>query len=355
MVGQFTAALTANEVFLFGLGLPSAAVTIPTDGAWIQITSAGVVAFAAFSGVTVDTGAMIPLSSLEVGTTYKFAIVIAEEELEIWMDDVLLAHLTFPATNGQPFQSTALPCFMQRYNTGAVSNTATIRVSDVTVSRQDVYTGKPYAHQMAGMGLNALQPLNGSPIGYSTQQGVGTITSGSTVQLPTSAAGSNSVANAPAGFGGWGAINAAAGAATDFIATSHIVPAGTINITGRNLHVTGVRISTINTGAAVATTPTTLLWSLAFGHNSVTMNTAESGSFTTATAHAPRRVQLGFQSAAVGTAIGGMYSPDITYNFATPIVVRPGEYIASIVKICVGTATASQTFTYNVLLEGYYE
>jgi len=40
-VGQFTAALTAGEVWRMGLGLPSAATTPATDGVWIEITSAG--------------------------------------------------------------------------------------------------------------------------------------------------------------------------------------------------------------------------------------------------------------------------------------------------------------------------
>jgi hypothetical protein len=172
--------------------------------------------------------------------------------------------------------------------------------------------------------------------------------------LPTSVAGSNTAANS-VGLGGVGAINAAAAAATDFICTSYQNPAPTINITGRNLIIRGVRISTINTGAAVATTPTTIQWSLAFGHNSVTMNTTESGSFATATAHAPRRVALGFQSAAIAAAIGALYAPDIYMSFDSPIVVRPGEFIATLMKIVVGTATASQTITYCVTFDGNFE
>jgi hypothetical protein len=156
-------------------------------------------------------------------------------------------------------------------------------------------------------------------------------------------------------LGGWGAINAAAGAATDFIGTSYQNPAGTINITGRNLLIRGVKITAINTGAAVATTPTTLLWTLAFGHTAVSLATTETASFATATTHAPRRVQLGFMSAEVATPIGGLYSGDVSFNFDSPIVVRPGEFLATMMKIVVGTATASQTITYNVVFDGSFE
>jgi len=100
---------------------------------------------------------------------------------------------------------------------------------------------------------------------------------------------------------------------------------------------------------------TTLQWTLAYGHTAVSLQTTESASFATATTHAPRRVCLGFQSAAVGTPIGGMYGPDIYMPFDSPIVVRPGEYVATMVKIVVGTATASQTFTYCVTFDGNFE
>ncbi|NCX32035.1 MAG: hypothetical protein EBX18_05930, partial [Actinobacteria bacterium] len=73
-------------------------------------------------------------------------------------------------------------------------------------------------------------------------------------------------------------------AAGDMIFTSFQNPTPTINLTGRNLILTGVRITCINTGAAVATTPTTLIWQLAYGHTAVSMATAETASFVNNTA-----------------------------------------------------------------------
>lgn len=351
-MGQFTAALVTGEVFAVGLGVPGSATALPTDGVYMQLTSAGLIGVLVYNGTTTQTGTLAALNTFTVGELYKIAMVIGEEEVEFWKDDVLLGEIVIPVANGQPFIQGALPLFIHKYNTGAVSNTNTMRLSDVTISLLDLHTSKPWAAQMAGQGQSIYVGQNGGTMG--TAQAVGTITTGSTPNLPTSAAGSNTAANVT-GIGGWGAINAAAGAATDFIATSFQNPAGTINITGRNLFIHGVRISTINTGAAVATTPTTLLWSIIFGHNTVTMNTAESASFATATAHAPRRIQLGFQSAPVGAAIGTPYTSDIFMPFTAPIVVRPGEFIGTLMKIVVGTATASQTITYNVTFDGFYE
>lgn len=355
--GQFTAALSSGEVWLAGFGLPSAATTRPTDGVWFKLTSAGLVGVIAYSGVETETGVLYAFGSLSVGELDKYIIVVGETEVEWWKqigdDDILLDHQSIPSANGQPFIAGSQPAFMMKYNTGAVSNTNTMRVSDLTVTLMDVTANKPYHVQAATAGSMAYVGQNGQTQG--TTQNVGTITTGSTPQAPTAAAGSNTTPQIQ-GLGGWAALNAAAGAATDFIACSYTNPASTINITGRNLIVTGVAISTINTGAAVATTPTTLLWSLVFGHLVDSMNTTETASFATGTTHVPRRVQLGFQSAAVGTAIGGLYSNDIVRDFSNgPIVVRPGERLAFIVKIVVGTATASQTFTYNIMPVGYFE
>lgn len=356
--GQFTAALVTDEVWLAGFGLPTAATTPPTDGCWFQLTSAGLIGVTYYSGVLTPTSTLLTIGDYTLGTIYKHIIVVNTDEVQFWRNDgtngdVLLGTLPVPAGTGVAYQNQALPIFMMKYNTGAVSSTNTMRVYGVTVTTMDVLNSKPYGHQMAGMGKSAYVGQNGQTMG--TTQAVGTVTSGSTPISPTSAAGSNTTANVT-GLGGTGAINAAAGAATDFIATSFTNPASTINIPGKNLYITGVAISVINTGAAVATTPTTLLWSIGYGQTAVSLATTETASFATATTHAPRRIQLGYTSAVVGAAIGAPYDKELIRRFdGGPIVVRPGESIATIMKIVVGTATASQTITFNVTFDGYWE
>lgn len=355
--GQFTAALVTDEVWLAGFGIPSAAVTPPTDGAWFMLTSAGLQGITYYSGVLTSSGVLLTLGDYTPGEIYKHVIVISDTEVQFWRNDgtqdILLGTVLTPAASGKAYQSRALPFFMQKYNTGAVSSTNTMRVSSVTVTALDVMNSKPFGHQMAAAGKSAYVGQNGQTMG--TTQFIGTITTGSSPQAPTAAAGSNTTANVT-GLGGCGAINAAAGAATDFIATSYTNPASTINIPGKNLYITGIAISVINSGAAVATTPTTLLWTLAFGQTAVSLQTAETGSFATATTHAPRRIQLGYTSAPIGAAIGTPYDKELIRRFdGGPIVVRPGESIATVMKITVGTATASQTITFNVTFDGYWE
>ncbi|MCA3043810.1 MAG: hypothetical protein ING51_12430 [Rhodocyclaceae bacterium] len=347
--GQFTAALVTNENWLMGLGLPTAATTEPTDGAWVRLTTAGLIGEIRFSGSTTQSGVLRTLGQLTVGNLDKLAMVVGERNIEYWLDDVLLDTLDIPAGNGQPFQTTALPAFMMKYNTGAVSNTNTMRVSDLTVCILDVATSMPLAHQMAMGGKMAYQGQNGGTMGTTAL-----LPNATAATVVTGAALSQTVPIA-VGLGGQAGIVAAV-PGVDGLVTSFQVPTGGINQTPRNLVITGIRIDAVNIGAAVATTASILQWSLAYGATGATVPTlaqAESASFATGTTKAWRRIPLGVQSWVVGAAIGAS-AEQITMPFASPVVVRPGEWVASVAKFIVGTATASQVEWATVTFDAHY-
>ncbi len=360
-LGQFGAALVTNEEFVFGLGVPVSAVAVPLDGIWVRLSSNGVTGVIRYNGGAVSEktfGAGYPLSNLTVGELDKFTIVVGERQVEYWINDVLLGVQDIPVANGQPFIAASQPAFMMKYNTGNVSNTNTIRVSDVTISLMDIASNKPWAHQLAGMNQNGLYLQNGhipASTALLSTQAIGTITTGSSPQTPNTAAAGSNTAAPVTGLGGWGTTNMVAAAATDFLMMSYQNPVPSNIVSGKNLYICGVYIDCINTGAAVATTPTTNLITLGVGGTAASLQTVETGSFITGTTHAPRRMQLGIVSAAVGTAIGAPYSPAINRQFTVPLVVRPGEFVVLFFKTLVGTATASQTWTYNVVFDSYWE
>jgi hypothetical protein len=89
-------------------------------------------------------------------------------------------------------------------------------------------------------------------------------------------------------------------------------------------------------GAAVTTTPTLLQWGIAYDGTAASLTTVD-----TAATKAPRRVPLGCQSLPVGLAVGGNV-PDLCVDFRQPLSVNAGNYLHVILKIPVGTATASQ-------------
>jgi hypothetical protein len=352
--GQFTAALSSGEIWLMGLGLPTAAITRPTDGAWFRISTAGVEGVIAFNGAetTATFETPLPLAALTLAQMYKFLMVVGEREVEYWWDDKFLGHLDIPPANGVPWLSASAPVFLQKYNTGAVSNTNTMRISRCGVSLMDIAANKPWSHQRATMGLMAYQGQNGGTMGTTAL-----LPNATAATVVTGGALSQTVAIAT-GLGGQAGIVAAV-PGIDGLVTAFQNPIPTINLTGQNLIITGVRIDAVNIGAAVATTATVLQWSLAFGATIPagtipSLAQVESASFTTATAKAWRRVPLGLHSWAAGAAIG-VPAEAIRETFDSPIVVHPGQWVAAVAKFIVGTATASQVIWAVVKFDAYYE
>jgi hypothetical protein len=350
--GQFNAPLVAGEVWLAGLGAPVSAIARPTDGAWLKLTTAGLIGVLSFGGVETETGVLIPFGDIAVGGNAKYLIVAGERFVQFWVDDILVGSIDTPSGNGSPWQGASAPVFMMKYCTSVVSNTNTMRVSRVGVSITDVSFQKTAADVAAAQGKHSSVGQNGHTMG-STAANFGAVI------LPTTVAiANNSVGAAFVGLGGLFLTTTQAtniSATGDNIAQSYQNPSPTINITGRNLIITGMSIYAMNTGAAVATTPTSLIWGLAYGHSAASLATTETGSFVTATTRAPRRIPLGMMTVPVGAAIGACYDTEIVRQFVAPVVVHPGEFFATTVRFRIGTATASQELCYTIGFEGYWE
>ena len=348
--GQFNSALVTDEVWLMGFGVPQSAVLRPLDGVWAKLTSAGLEGIICFNNTEVSTGIIASFSAFVLGDVNKLCMVVGERSIEYWLDDALLAEQDIPVANGQPFLGKTQAAFMMKYCSGNVSNTNTMRVMDLTVTQYDIDLLKPGPHLAAIAGNHCTVGQNGHTQGTN----VGTFAQGA---VPTTAACSNT-AGVLSGLGGYGVATAQATNTTtthDNIFSSFQNPVPSINITGRNLVITGIRISAMNTGAVVASTITSLIWGLFWGSTSASLATGETGSFATATTHAPRRLPLGCMYVPVAAVIGQPYDRDISQSFQTPIVVRPGEWVGTTVHFRVGTATTSQEVTALVMFEGYWD
>jgi hypothetical protein len=166
----------------------------------------------------------------------------------------------------------------------------------------------------------------------------------------SSAPASATLANATAGYatlGGKYQFVAVAGAATDYALFGFQVPLSFRFV------VTGIDISTCNTGAAVATTAHLFEWGLGAQSTAVSLGTTDSTGATPTTG--PRRIALGFQTLPVGAAIG-QCAPDLVRDFSrSPIVVDSNRYLHIILQMPVATATASQVIRGTVTVRGYFE
>jgi len=343
-MGQFTAALVTNEVWLAGFGLPTAATTPPTDGVWVQVTSAGAVGVANYNGSTVQTGVMLPLASLTVGELAHWIIICGEDEVQFWYEQELVGSLLIPGANGQPFQTTSLPFFMMKYNTGNVSNTNTMRVSGVSVSLQDMQTSKPWAHQMALAGQSGYIGQDGQA------QGKTAIWANNTA--PTAVAVTNTTA-AFVGLGGIAAVLPTLTANNDGIIFSYQNPASTVNIPGRNLVISGVKVQSV-VSVILAGGPVIYAYALAFGHTNVSLATTESGSFATGTTHAPRILPIGIEAFPATAAVGTEGAGTGILTLTAPVVVRPGEFVQIIARN-IGTVTTTGAITFVGMFDSYWE
>jgi len=326
---SFSAASVPTNVAIdYGLMLPAAATPfVPLDGVYFRASSAGWTGVINHNGTETSVG---PFTFTPVANrVYGFIITVHERQVDFWVDNQLLGSITVPTGQGQVYMSEALPWGIRQAHVGAAGGIFQAVVKNYSVSIGGLQISDTLG-EMSNRAVGCYEGLSGGTMG--------SLASYANSTNPTAAALSNTAALVT-GLGGQYAFNAAVAAATDGIVTSFQVPALTVATRNRRLKINGIRIDAVNNGAAVATTATTLQWSLAFGHTAVSLATTEA-----ATTKAPRRIALGLQTWAVGAAIGaGPQNGVIDVNFDSPIYVNPGEFVAVVAKFLIGTATASQT------------
>lgn len=321
----------ANSVAELGFGLPSGIAAI-ANGAYWQFTTGGAVQpVVSINGLDI-TGTNVA-SSL-VGTNYyTFDIIADDDSVKFTIQDsntgIVLSEqeLTVPLGQSRLWAVTHLPVFCRLFN-GAIApvSAPVLLVTDIYVSILDANWNKPWSHTLASMGKSALY----SPTTLAQVQ-----------QFVNSAApASATLSNTAAGYttlGGLFQFVAVAGAVTDYLLFGFAVPAP------YQLVITGLVIDAWNTGAAVATTPTLLTWGLGTNGTAANLTT---GNFV--------RTPVGAQSLPIGTVVGASVQ-QISRQFQTPVVCEAGRFFAVILRMPVGTATASQVIAGSVGIDGYFE
>jgi hypothetical protein len=336
---------TANKVVEYGSFLATDAKTNGLlDGFAFRWNAAG-----EFRGVMSINGTEYTTAALTHPTdnvVHRYCIVVNQGGLDFKVDGQLVATLAVPSDQVAPGFQPNLPMAIRVYNTVATPALAPqVKLAEWWVIQTGVDWNKPWSHIKSGEGQHCSNVPFGTAIGETSNGANATA-------VPATAAGSNTTALLT-GLGGIARMTAQAtniAAAGDNIFCSYQVPAQTATQGSKRLVITGVRIAASNGGAAIATTPTCLVWGLAWGHTAVSLATADA-----ANTKAPRHLKLGQMYGAIGNAIGQCYDRDIVANFQTPICVNPGEFIAVTLRFLIGTATASQEVVGTVGFEGYWE
>lgn len=346
----FSAQPNANSFIDFGGFVRGAANPFaPLDGCYFRLTSAGLFGIVNRNGTETPT-APLPLAlgaGLFVYTNNaqnRYLIQMNNVSTSFWINNYKFGEIVNPVGAGFPCAARGLAWGIRHAIVGGAAGAAIqALVSDYRV----MVRGPQYSDRLGIVGNRVLGAYQGQSGG--TMGSLATLPNNTN---PTAAVPTNTAltANLPAGIGGQGLVTAQAASTTDLIFGQSLWPVASSTGQNKRLVVRGIVVDALNMGAAVATTATAIQFSVAWGHTAASLATAESGSFVTATAKAPRRLSLGFMSWPIGAAIaappsnGGKLFLDLG---DAPLYVNPGEHIALVGKFIAGTATASQTIWFT--------
>jgi hypothetical protein len=320
-----------NSVMEIGFGDAATFNGANTTGAFFQRQSSGaLVPVVTYNSVNI-TGTDIAGLLNSVGS-YTFDIFRDDDEVTFAVQDTATGLLLnkqsikLPLTGQRMFSSTALPILARVYNTGTAPATAPqMFLTDIYVASLDADLNVPLSDNFAMMNRSGVEnPFTGAQLSTWANSAE-----------PANATLSNTAAGY-ATLGGRFQFAAVAGVVTDYALFGFQVPVPA------NLAITSVDIDSWNLGAAVATTPTLLTWALGVGSTAVSLATAT-----------VRIRGVGAQSLPVGAAIGAK-AERISQQFRTPLFCASGRFVHVILRIPVGTATASQVIAGMVNLEGYF-
>lgn len=339
--------MVSGAIADFGWGVPATTTLIVPNGTMFRLTNSGVIqgvmtlnsveiAIATIKSTVASNGNTVG-GDLNMSNAYYTAnyfvydIIIDDDNAVFTVQDTntgeIIGRLNLPVPNNQVkmWGATALPVYHRIFNNTAPASAPTFIVTEMQIMSLD-WRMTPDASQLAGsLSLSAgRNPFTGAQTENHTNS-----------TAPVSGALANITATYTTLGGKW-QFAAIGGAITDYPLFGFTVPAGSRFVCE------GITISTRNTGAAVATTATTLEWAMGFN------STAQS----LATANIVRR-QIGSQSFAIGAAIEAV-APILDINFVTPEVVESGRFVHVILTMPVGTATASQVIRGQVLIKGRF-
>jgi hypothetical protein len=142
----------ANNVVEVGFML-AATNAAPTDGVFLRYTSLGVAELIVnFAGSETQSPPFDADTLIAQNRTRKVAIGIVGQEAELWIDDVLVAHVTLPDGVGDLTASAALPWAIRIYNSGVTVTPQVVKIGMVNVTIADANTSKLWSQVMAGLG-----------------------------------------------------------------------------------------------------------------------------------------------------------------------------------------------------------
>lgn len=333
---QLSAINSSNVESYIGWFLPNGSVALPLDGIYFKINSTGIFGIANNNGgesaTSVFTAAPI------INTNMKMKLVINNRVVDFYINDVLQATLTAGAGVPDLTMGTSNPLCFQTRNTGVAGTATIVKLGGYGLWTSDTNAGKDYRTIKALQGNSYQGQQNGT---------AGSLANYANSANPGAAVATNTTAALGTGLGGQFWETDTLAVTTDGIISSFQNPSASATSQGKNLIVNGVwidsYIQTALTGGGY-----NAQWTIAYGHTTVTLATAESAS-----TKAPRRVPIGSNTVASG-ALALVQLQRVYIQLVNPIVVYPGEFFA-VVKKKVGTAPSAGVVAHTITVDHYFE
>jgi hypothetical protein len=309
---------------------------------------------------TVSINSNVPYSD---NVAREYEILITELEVQFWVDGVYQARIAKQSTMYGVIKGCSLPFIFRQFHSGAASAAATFDIAQISVIKIGADDGQSHPARMAAMDKSS----------YYQQpdiQTTATLThnlpaSGS---VPTAATGSNtaSVLNSTAQMGGFFRMNGATITATvhsTFWVAGYLNPAVPtaigVGVNSRNFYVTGITVTPLVVSTVLVGGGFAAIWFAAIGATALTSATTDADGTTAVAQKTDRLVPLARvtsfgAAAAVGTLETG--AGDSTVQFATPLVIHPGEHLKIGLRTTfVTAAVTSGTIDGAINVNGYWD
>lgn len=347
-----------NAVSEWGMGYVTGTAA-PTDGIFFRRLSGGqlqaVICFNSVENVSVITTTNVP-SRDGVGTfdeteANHYLISNHNDDAEFWINDVLVARIPTPSTQGSASSSSTLPLFARVYNSGVASAGRRVEIAFLQVAGGDLQNNKPWGHQVCGMGGGAYSIQPGNVSGPTVLRTAASNGWPASATAKTTNAWAANTGPADSSLGGrflTPAISTLT-SETDYPVFSYLNPAGSATLPGKTLYITNIFIdASVNTVAA--TNAITLFWAAAGGSTAASFATAD-GDATVA----PRIVPVGL-SAFIATAAVGVSAERASVDLShAPLIVPPGTYFHLVCRP-VGTVASNTLVVHGLCgVIGYFE
>lgn len=364
--GEFWAAIgnptATNAVTEWGFGFCSGVTAQMTDGVIFRIIGGGTLrAVVINNSVDIATADItitnIPArdgsGSFDLTETQHYVIQVHNDEVDFWINNVLVAHLDTVSTYGAPTQSSYQPIMVRTYNAGATSSARTFVWRFLNVGQGEIASNKPWGHQMCGSGGGAYQIQPGTTSGPNVTRGA-VASAGWPASVTARAAGTWTATSAPAvnSLGGqW--VSPAISTLTseaDYPIFSYLNPVGTATLPGKTLYITGVRWGKTVATAAASTNSINLNYIVGVG--GTTSGTAQTEAATVLATRGIVVDTIPFKST---TAVGDYVDGDFMSFEQSPLVVPTGQYVQWIVRPYGTVASNTLVVHGTVAFTGYYE